>query len=136
MPDNLGRRWNQALGTLGTWWVRTRAATNWHPWESGTADHHPPAARCDGGWRESPAARPAAAAVGLPGRTAHPARTPGAAPGGRGTGCAWRRGGHHPRSPLSDHLCPFALTAYKERDRTELLPKPELLGLHRPAIPH
>lgn len=82
--DYLGRRWSQALESLGTWWVRTRAATSWHPWESGTADHHRPAAHCDGGWREPPAARPAATAMGLPGRTAHPARTPGAAPGGRG----------------------------------------------------
>lgn len=51
-------------------------------------------------------------------------------------GCAWRRGGRHPRSPLSNQLCPFALTAYKDRDGTGLLPKPELLGPHRPAIPH
>lgn len=114
MPDNLGRRWSQALESLGIWWVRTRAGTNWYSWEYGTADHPRPAARCDGSWLEPPAARPAAVAVGLPERTAHPARTPGAAPGGRGTGCAWRSRGHHPRSPLSDHLGPFALTAYKE----------------------
>lgn len=41
-----------------------------------------------------------------------------------------------PRSPLSDQLCPFALTTYKDRDGTRLLPKPELLGPHRPTIPH
>lgn len=40
------------------------------------------------------------------------------------------------RSPPGDQLCPFALTVYKERDGTGLLPKPELLGPHRPAIPH
>lgn len=31
-------------------------------------------------------------------------------------GCAWRRGGRHPRSPLSNQLCPFALTAYKKTE--------------------